>query len=75
MLKKEKKIYKCKTISLRLSESEYNEIKMKCRLYKLKSMSEFIRHLIHNYGLVLEEKEATTAPSLNNTKDKPQMNL
>lgn len=50
---KEKKKYKDRTISLRLTEKEYEQVRLKAKLYS-KTVSEFLRHVIANYEVEIK---------------------
>ena len=53
---KEKKKYKDRTISLRLTQKEYEAIRLKAKLYS-KTVSEFLRHVISNYEVEIKTGE------------------
>jgi len=76
MLIKEKKKYRSRKISVRLTEEEFNEIRIKAKLYCKDSISSFVRHVAFNYiADVGEEKEGLLNPSDDSIKDKPQEHL
>lgn len=73
---KENKKYKDRSISIRLTACEYEEIRLKAKLYS-KTISSFLRHVISNYEVDIKTGEGKRVkPSPEKLlKDKPQENL
>jgi len=72
-----KKEYKSRSITVRFTEKEYNEIKIKSKIYSDGSLSAFLRHVAFNYLMVVKKGEGKTFPPKKNKiiKDKPLVNL
>ena len=57
---KEKKKYKDRTISLRLTQNEYEQVRLKAKLYS-ETVSSFLRHIILNYEVEIK-REGSALP-------------
>lgn len=54
---KKKKKYRSRSVTFRLSEKEYNQLKQRALVYSEGRVSEFIRYALKNYEIHLKDLE------------------